>query len=130
MFSRELTERIEKNIKWGKWVISLVIIIIFLNNQYMESQQIKQLVTDNKKLIEVTTIKIEFTQDMVMTGFIYDLKKQDEKLKDDIADLKSTDIERDIKRCSLVRQNQDLYTDEIETYCQRIKNIDIKKLKN
>ncbi len=130
MFNEENTQKIEMYIKWGKWLFAFVIAIIFLNNQYNEAQSVKELVLDNKKLIEVITIKIEFTQDMVLTGFLYDLKKQDEKLNGNIEDLKKTDIERDIKRCSLVRKEPELYTDEIETYCNRIRDINFKDLKS
>lgn len=130
MINQENTQKLEMYIKWGKWVVGIIALVIFLNTQFNEMKHIVELVKDNKVLIEMTSKKIEFTQDMIMTDFLYALKKQDEKLNGNLSDLKRSDIERDIKRCSLVKQNKEFYSDELETFCNRIKNIDFNKLNN
>lgn len=107
----------------GKYIVIISGVIISI---YIQVQTWNELKLISKKNQE----EIKFLREMVNAGFLYDLKKQDEKLRANIEDLKISDIERDILRCSIVKKYNLSYTDEVETFCNRIKSIDFSKLKN
>lgn len=107
----------------GKYILITSGIIISIYIQVQTWNELKIISKSNQN-------EIKFLKEMTNSGFLYDLKKQDEKLRANIEDLKISDIERDILRCSIVKKYNFLYTDEVETFCNRIKSIDFSKLKN
>lgn len=116
-------QRIDNYWRLGKYIVIISGVIISI---YIQVQTWNELKLISKKNQE----EIKFLREMVNAGFLYDLKKQDEKLRANIEDLKISDIERDILRCSIVKKYNLSYTDEVETFCNRIKSIDFSKLKN
>ena len=118
-----LVQKIDTYWKLGKYLFMLISFIILIYIQIQTYNELKIISKQNSN-------KTQFLEEMVAVSFIYDLKKQDEKLRANIEDLKISDIERDILRCSIVKKHGIIYTDEVETFCSRIKNIDFSKLKN